>query len=146
MYAILAHRQAGGDDVDGQHFEHQRWTLVETLTPALEAAALPEPGQTQPRLRIAEVEDADDPRLAGRAVAGHEPALPSAADEEDIDLDQASFAALKKLAKLLGISRSQGRAELITAIREKHAALDAAESEPADTEDAPAVTPAETAQ
>ena len=127
MYAILAHRQAGGDEVDGQSFEHQRWTLVDALTPALEAAGAPEPGQIQPRLRIIEVEGDGDPRLAGRAIVGQDAPLSIGDAEEDIDLDQASLASLKKLAKLLGISRSQGRADLIAAIREKHAALDQAE-------------------
>lgn len=139
MYAILAHRQAGGDEIDGLAFEHQRWTLVETLTPALEAAAVPEQGQTQPRLRIIPVDDAGDPCLAGRAVVGQEPALSGNGSEEDIeediDLDQASLPALKKLAKLLGINRSQGRVDLIAAIREKHAALDQAETQPAETKE-----------
>ena len=135
MYAIRSHRHAAGDFVDDQAFEHQRWTLVETLTPTLEAAMQPEPGHTQPRLAVLQVADADDPLLLGSPIVGQEPALSGSDSEEDIDLDQASLPALKKLAKLLGINRSQGRGDLIAAIREKHAALDQAETQPAETDE-----------
>ena len=34
MYAVISHRTAAAVTIDGQTFEHQRWTLVDALTEA----------------------------------------------------------------------------------------------------------------
>lgn len=62
-YAIRSLRQASGAEVDGEHFEHQKWTIVDQPTDVQRSASEGTFG-VRPILEIFEVSDSGDPLLA----------------------------------------------------------------------------------
>ncbi len=130
MHAVISHRTAAAVTIDGQTFEHQRWTLVDALTEGVEAATLPPVGQKQPELRVLEVDGPDDPRLGAVPVVGHEPeeadaVVPISPASPLPNLATLSDNGIKRLARSLNISGSQPRADLVAAIEAKHAEAEA---------------------
>ena len=126
MYAVISHRTAANVTVGDQTFEHQRWTLVETLTDDVKAQTEVPLGHKQPELRVLEVDGPEDPRLGSTPVVGHDPESPEAIIPVSPaaplpDMDGLPDAAVKRLARSLDINGNQPRADLVAAIKAKHA-------------------------
>ncbi len=125
MFAVISHRVAVNVTVDGQLFEHQRWTLLDVLSEAIRSATLVPAGQVHPELRAMEVDGPEDPRLGAIPVVGYDPGdaevvIPVSAAAPLPDLAAMTDTALKRLARSLDINGNQPRADLALAIQAKH--------------------------